>query len=186
MSKNELPLSGKDPARPMAPAAIETVSKLWHFAVRCRFPLEEVPKRSYKDSSSGFGTKRPNIGPGILHPGCDLEAPVGTPVLAVDDGLIIAGPYDFYLGTDAIDVQHGLFIVRYGEIKKGFRPKSRTVKKGDVLGEVGKVGRGNMLHFEMFAGTATGPLTIKNKPPWNRRSDLIDPTPFLDLWALKL
>lgn len=165
------------------PEAIRDALRIWHFATSCRFPLRKVPQRSYKDSGSGFGTPRTNIGPNILHPACDLEAPVGTEVLAVDDGMIIAGPYEFYLNTACIDVQHKFFIARYGEMKHGFRPKSRHVKRGDVLGHVGKVGKGNMLHFEMFAGTIGGPLSQKWNPPWNRRKDLLDPTPFLDLWA---
>ena len=166
-----------------APAQIETVVKLWHLASGCSFPLPFVPKRSYKDSGSGFGTPRPAIGPGIRHPACDLEAPVGTPVLAVDDGEIISGPDYFYLGSYSLTVRHRYFVVRYGEIKD--EPvANRNVKRGDTIGHVGNVGQGFMLHFEMFAGTETGHLTVYNDPPWNRRKDLMNPTPFLDLWAL--
>jgi hypothetical protein len=38
----------------------------------------------------------------------------------------------------------------------------------------------SMLHFEMFDGTATGPLTVKGAGSFSRRSDLQDPTEFLD------
>jgi hypothetical protein len=37
-----------------------------------------------------------------------------------------------------------------------------------------------MLHLEMFAGTAQGPLTNRENPPFMRRADLQDPTAFLD------
>jgi hypothetical protein len=37
-----------------------------------------------------------------------------------------------------------------------------------------------MLHLELFAGTAQGPLTDRNHPPFMRRGDLVDPTAFLD------
>ena len=36
------------------------------------------------------------------------------------------------------------------------------------------------LHLELFAGTAQGPLTDRNHPPFMRRGDLVDPTAFLD------
>jgi murein DD-endopeptidase MepM/ murein hydrolase activator NlpD len=162
----------------------EAAIRLWHLAAGCSFPLPFVPKRSYKDQGSGFGTKRPAMGPGILHPACDLEAPVGTPVLAVDDGEILKpGSYYFYLGTYAIDVQHRYFVARYGEIKD--EPITNWhIKKGDVIGHIGNVGQGYMLHFEMFSGTESGYLTVHNSPPWNRRKDLLNPTPFLDFWAL--
>lgn len=179
------PIYFQSPEPTVTQEILEQTAKVWHFAIGCDFPLAKVPERSYKDSGSGFGTPRPKMGPGILHPACDLEAPVGTEVLAVDDGIVVAGPYDFYLGTVAIEVQHRFFVVRYGELKVGPGPRSPFVKRGDVLGKVGKVGKGNMLHLEMFSGAANGRLSIK-KPPWNRRSDLLDPTPFLDLWAMKV
>ena len=37
-----------------------------------------------------------------------------------------------------------------------------------------------MFHLEMFAGTAEGPLTNREIPPFMRRADLRDPTTFLD------
>lgn len=40
-----------------------------------------------------------------------------------------------------------------------------------------------MLHFEMYSkqGDSSGQkLTVRSNPPFQRRSDLIDPTPFLE------
>jgi murein DD-endopeptidase MepM/ murein hydrolase activator NlpD len=180
-----MPLAGAGvPITPIDRATAEA-KRLWHLAIDCTFPLPFVPERSYKDHGTGFGTARNAIGPGILHPACDLVAPVGTPVLAVDDGVVIRGPYYFYLGSYAIEVQHRYFTVRYGELKD--EPvKNRHVKRGDVIGHVGNVGQGFMLHFEMFSGAKRGDLTQKPDPPWNRRHDLMNPTPFLDLWAAKM
>jgi murein DD-endopeptidase MepM/ murein hydrolase activator NlpD len=180
-----MPLAGVHAAKAQGPSWLEDAHKLWHFATGCAFPLPFVPARSYKDHGTGFGTPRPAIGPGIVHPACDLVAPVGTPVLAVDDGIILRGPYYFYLGSYAIEVQHRYFVARYGEIKNE-SPKSRIVKRGEVIGHVGNVGQGFMLHFELFAGTRSGDLTQYRDLPWNRRRDLLDPTPFLDLWAASL
>jgi murein DD-endopeptidase MepM/ murein hydrolase activator NlpD len=178
-----MPLIAANLTAPQTPEMIKAARQLLHSAFACTFPLRFVPSRSYKDTGTGFGTKREAIGPGILHPACDLVAPVGSDVLAVDDGFIIRGPYYFYLGSYAIEVQHKFFIVRYGEIKN--EPiKNRNVNRGDVIGHVANVGQGYMLHFEMFAGRLTGDLTQKTDPPWNRRRDLLDPTPFLDVWSM--
>ena len=150
------------------------------------FPLPFIPKRNYKSAGLNFWAKRPAIGPGILHGACDLMAPVGTDVFAVDDGTVIRHPYHFYLGPDvyAIEIQHRLFTVRYGEVdRKTILVKAGDrVKKGQLIAKVGKVGKGSMLHFEMYSGKATGRLTIKPNPPFNRRSDLMNPEPFLDIW----
>jgi murein DD-endopeptidase MepM/ murein hydrolase activator NlpD len=149
------------------------------------FPLSFVPAQSYKSWTLGFGAKRPAMGE-QLHGACDLLAPIGTEVFAVDEGTVIAGPYHFYLGAYAIDVKHRFFVVRYGEIKKDALVKAGDhIEKGQVIGHVGKVGRGSMLHFEMFSGKASGNLTT-NKLPYKRRSDLMNPTPFLDVWQSNL
>lgn len=185
MNVLNMPLVGADLFKTPGQAAIQEAQRLWHLAVNCTFPLPFIPERSYKDGGTGYGTPREAIGPGILHPACDLVAPVGTAVLAVDDGTIIRGPYYFYLGSYAIEVQHPFFVVRYGELRE--EPiENRQVKRGDVIGHVGNVGQGFMLHFEMFSGAKTGDLTQVPDPPWNRRHDLMDPTPFLDMWAAKM
>ena len=109
--------------------------------------------------------------------------PSETVVYAVDDGIVVRGPYHFYLGVHAIEIKHSLFTVRYGEVKPETLVKAGdVVKKGQPIAHIGKVGRGSMLHFEMYSGQAVGRLTIKPKPPFNRRSDLMDPAPFLDVW----
>jgi hypothetical protein len=114
--------------------------------------------------------------------------------------------------TDAIWVDHGTFVIRYGETEpgsavdyKGKRiPKWRLgtrdspiaeVRKGQMLGRVGDVGNDRMLHFEIFYGDATGSLSDSDNTTYpyldpkyaplkfKRRWDLLDPTEFLDLMA---
>jgi murein DD-endopeptidase MepM/ murein hydrolase activator NlpD len=146
------------------------------------FPLTFRPKDSYKEGMRRFNANRDHGR--RKHAGCDLYAPIGTPVFAVADGTVI-GAYPFYLGSWAIEVDHGSFVVRYGEVKpkvaKGIKAGA-SVTARQLLGEVGllKGLKMSMLHFEMYAGTEKGALTVKGNPPFQRRKDLIDPTPFLD------
>ena len=148
------------------------------------FPLSFVPAESYNSAGLGFMAPRPAMGPRVLHGACDLLAPVGSTVFAVDDGVVVAGPYEFYLGVKAIEIKHSLFTARYGEVKANALVKvGDKVAKGQPIAYVGKVGRGSMLHFELYSNAAQGPLTVKPSPPFNRRSDLMDPAPFLDIWA---
>lgn len=146
------------------------------------FPLKFVPVESYHESPRRFGASRAK---GTrLHAGCDLYAPIGTPVFAVAAGTVLA-VYEFYLSSWAVEVDHGDFIVRYGEVKKEVGPgiaKGAPVMPGVQIGQVGAL-KGlklSMLHFEMYAGTAKGALTDRSNPPYQRRSDLIDPTAWLD------
>ncbi len=145
------------------------------------FPLQFIPALSYKTGARYFGAPRAD---GRKHAACDLIAPVGTPVLAVDRGWITAGPYPFYHGTFAIEVRHPGFVARYCELR-GAAPGLRVgseVLQGEVIGYVGRMHIESMLHFEMYSGKEVGPLTQRKNPPFQRRGDLLDPTAYLDHW----
>lgn len=153
------------------------------------FPLGKKVD-SYKTNwSCRFGAPRNN---GRKHGGVDLAAAVGTPVYAVDDGVVIevAGNFDQY-GTSVVSIEHGdiydddYCIVRYGEVDTIMVSVGSTVSKGDLIAKVGKQHGGTQLHLEMYAGTESGPFLQPNNLPYKRRSDIMDPTPFLDSWPVK-
>jgi hypothetical protein len=75
-----------------------------------KFPLPYVPTTTYKDGN-GFGGNRDKVRKGLKHAANDLAAPPGTPVLAMDDGVVISKPYRFFpkegpLITWALGVKH--------------------------------------------------------------------------------
>ena len=145
------------------------------------FPLPFVPQLSYHSGGRRYGAPRDG---GRLHAACDLIAPEGTEIFAVDNGVIAAGPYMFYHGTYALEVRHGNFTIRYCEIRgaaPGIRPGVNVIQ-GQVIAYVGRMLRDSMLHFEMYDGSASGALTQRGNPPYQRRRDLIDPTSYLDRW----
>jgi murein DD-endopeptidase MepM/ murein hydrolase activator NlpD len=88
----------------------------------------------------------------------------------------------------SVEIDHGDFIARYGEIVPDKNlTKGSFVMKGQVIGIVAdlpnvRFGTHDMLHFEMFSKLATGPLTPEqpSKNKFSRRSDLMDPTDFLN------
>jgi murein DD-endopeptidase MepM/ murein hydrolase activator NlpD len=85
-----------------------------------KFPLPYVPTTTYK-GGNGFGGDRDNVRKGLKHAANDLAAPPGTPVLAMDDGVVISKPYRFFpkegpLITWALAIKHPQFIARYCEI----------------------------------------------------------------------
>lgn len=149
------------------------------------FPLNYVPKSDYRTGGRRFGASRSD---GTRkHAGCDLIAPQGTEIYAVTKGTITRGPYYFYHGTYAIEVDHGDFLARYCEIKgvvKGLGVGS-DVEGGQLIAHVGQMYNSAMLHFELYSGDASGPLT-QSKAPYKRRADLLDPTPYLEMWEKNL
>jgi murein DD-endopeptidase MepM/ murein hydrolase activator NlpD len=160
------------------------------------FPFSTLPASDWIRSPRAFASNRNN---GVrAHAGCDLYFEKGTWIYAIGDGTVARGPYPFYCATFALEVDHGDFLARYGEIQA-----RTTVKEGDRVqaGEqIAKVGHlvgiqvpSDMLHLELYEKSASGPLTItdaarsKKRPdgtPFMRRTDLIDPTSRLNQWQV--
>ena len=157
------------------------------------FPFKEsdLPSQDWISGIRCFGARR--SGGARAHAGCDLYAPVGTTIHAISSGTVTLGPYLFYAGTFALEIDHGTFLARYGEIQKNTLVKAGDrVQAGQPIAKVGKlIGMKNaMLHLELYDKSASGSLTVKNKStkrtakgiPFMRRADLIDPTPKLNQW----
>jgi len=155
------------------------------------FPFKQLPSVNWTEGIRAFGSRRSHGA--RAHAGCDLYFPVGTTIHAITAGTVTLGPYDFYEGTYALEIDHGAFLARYGEIQK-----SALVRQGDrvTAGQpIAKVGKLNsitnsMLHLELYDKSAEGALTVRNNQtkktangvPFMRRRDLIDPTAKLNVW----
>jgi len=161
------------------------------------FPFATVPRRSWEKAPLAFASRR--AGGARLHAGCDLYFPQGTSIHAIADGVVTRGPYAFYCETFALEIDHGSFLARYGEIQSKTAVKAgAVVRAGQKIARVGhligiKV-PSDMLHLELYDKSRSGPLTIgsgsgsaiKNGVPFMRRKDLIDPTLKLNQWRENL
>lgn len=149
-----------------------------------KFPLSERPTQSYKVSPRAFGSTRTAT---RKHAGCDLIADAGTPIYAMSSG-VITHHGEFYYGSWELVVDHGSFVARYGEVSDTLADGlgvGSQVTRGQHIGNVGVVNlpsgkKLSMLHLEMYRGSASGSLTNRTNLPYQRRSDLLDPTTYLD------
>ena len=161
------------------------------------FPFPTVPAASWEERPRAFAS--PRAGGARLHAGCDLYFPKGTPIHAIADGVVTRGPYSFYCETFALEIDHGAFVARYGEIQSKTEVSAGAiVKAGQKIAVVGHlIGiqvPSDMLHFELYDKSLSGPLTVasdsgsatKNGVPFMRRKDLIDPTLKLNQWRENL
>ncbi len=91
-----------------------------------------------------------------FHCAIDLYGSEGDDVVAIEDGRIVHF-YPFYEGTNALIVQHGGYVVNYGEVapnslsRLGLAIGSR-VSAGQRIGTIGRL---NMLHFETYSDGTT-------------------------------
>ena len=162
------------------------------------FPFPTLPASDWIQSPRAFASNRSNGA--RAHAGCDLYFEKGSWIYAIADGTVTRGPYPFYCETFALEVDHGDFLARYGEIQA-----ITTVKQGDRVQAgkpIARVGHlvgiqvpSDMLHLELYDKSASGPLTITDAGrskkrsdgvPFMRRNDLIDPTAKLTQWQSQL
>lgn len=163
------------------------------------FPAPKWDGTSILQGAPRFGANRGKR----VHGACDLYAPLESDVVAVAAGIVfeISGP-GFAGTTEAISIFHeGIGIIRYGEvvqIPEEYKKINAKVEKGGlVIGKVGKAVKSYppMLHFELFDGSASGSLTVRDNDieyynndvlkngDYQRRKDLMNPTKFLErLW----
>jgi murein DD-endopeptidase MepM/ murein hydrolase activator NlpD len=157
------------------------------------FPFKTPPAVSWHTGARYFGAPRDKGR--RKHGGCDLIKPVGEQIHAVADGVLVHEETDFYMRTNYVTFQHGPYLIRYGEIMPGSTNRAKrgwTVKKGQVIAKVGQlidkhgVKKSHMLHFEMYAHGNDHSTLRSDRGPYMRRSDIMDPAPFLDKWVHNL
>jgi len=86
------------------------------------------------------------------HEGIDLAAPSGTPVTATAPGKVVFAGKDGRYGKTVVIDHGGGYRTRYAHLKKIDTKKGKRVKRGDVIGRVGKSGNasGAHLHYEVL------------------------------------
>ena len=104
-------------------------------------------------------------GSNIVHTGIDIDAPLGTHVLAAADGTVVWAGYGLFRGAYdtqdpygvAVAIRHPfgyqgqrLYTI-YAHMRKLYVRVGQVVSRGDAIGEVGETGKvtGPHLHFEV-------------------------------------
>lgn len=114
--------------------------------------------------SSGFSHSRlhPVLGYRRPHPGVDISAAAGSPVVATGAGRVRFAGADRGYGK-LIEIEHGNgYRTRYAHLARVLVRSGESVDRGEVIGEVGRSGlaTGPNLHYEIL---------LHDRPvnPWN-------------------
>lgn len=115
------------------------------------------------------------------HRGLDIQADIGTGVLAAEDGVVVRSEYSQSYGY-VIYVNHrGGYQTRYSHLSELSVSKGDIVKKGELIGASGKTGNAqgsNILahvHFEIRKNKDNVSLTAL----YNGESKPLDPLPLI-------
>jgi murein DD-endopeptidase MepM/ murein hydrolase activator NlpD len=109
------------------------------------------PVRGYYSSIFGY-RKDPFTGKRAMHYGIDISTPMGRPVVATADGIVLyAARRGSYGNIVVIDHKFGV-MTRYAHLSKFNVKAGQRVKRGDVVAFVGNTGRSRAphLHYEVW------------------------------------
>ncbi len=117
--------------------------------------------------TSGFGMRyHPILHFSRMHTGVDWAAPIGTPILAAGNGVIIKAGWDSGYGR-RVEIQHSNgYVTTYNHMSgfgRGIEEGAR-VTQGQVVGFLGQTGlaTGPHLHYEVIInGNFVDPMAIK-------------------------
>jgi len=104
--------------------------------------------------SSSFGEREDPVlrtGEGEFHAGIDISGPLGTPIHATADGVVVSvGMESGYGRMVRVDHGHGIQTC-YGHMNGFAVAVGQSVVRGEVLGYIGHSGRttGNHVHYEV-------------------------------------
>jgi murein DD-endopeptidase MepM/ murein hydrolase activator NlpD len=118
--------------------------------------------------TGAFGSKRILNGqPRSQHSGEDISAPLGAPVKAANDGIVRMVDDQFFSGISVI-LDHGLgLFTMYFHLDSATVRDGARVKRGDVIGAVGRSGRATGPHLHWGAwlnGSRVNPFSLAKLP----------------------
>lgn len=148
-----LPSRTSRPTRaPVIPVEPQPAPTLAEPAPECTQPEGWPIANASSQVISNFGVRRPSGGKGTrTHQGIDIKAAYGADVIAMADGQVsLSGTQSGYGNIVVID--HGNNIsTAYAHLSSRSVQKGEKVKKGDLLGHVGRTGRATTphLHYEV-------------------------------------
>ena len=99
---------------------------------------------------------------GRMHKGIDIGSPTGTPVYAVESGVVTRSTYQRRGYGNLIEIRHSdMYMTRYGHNSKRLVKAGQKVRKGQIIALVGSTGHstGPHVHFEIRQnGKAINPV----------------------------
>jgi murein DD-endopeptidase MepM/ murein hydrolase activator NlpD len=123
--------------------------------------IQPIANKRLRAMASGFGYRiHPIYKTSKLHTGMDFSAPVGTPIYATGDGVVVTADAEGRGYGNHVVINHGYgYRTLYGHMSRIKARRGQTVKRGEVIGYVGNTGTSTAphLHYEV----------LKNNKPIN-------------------
>ena len=142
---------------PATEALIAAENKLMA-AARAKLELTAFYRTGFIRPAEGrvsgvFGSQRIlNGSPRAPHAGLDIAAPVGTPVHAAADGIVVLQKAGMVLTGHTVVLNHGYGLeTLYIHMNAIHVREGQRIRQGDLIGEIGMTGRANGPHLHFGA-----------------------------------
>jgi len=127
----------------------------------CIPAIQPIYNKDLTRVASGYGMRiDPIYRTRKMHQGMDFTAPIGTEIFATGNGIVKEADWRQGYGK-CVKINHGFgYETLYAHMHKITARVGQSVKRGDVIGEVGNTGKstGPHLHYEVhFKGTPVNP-----------------------------
>lgn len=124
--------------------------------------IQPLSSKYLKTMASGYGYRSdPVYGTTKFHEGMDFSADIGTPVYATGDGVVKTAGWESGYGNSIV-IDHGYnYVTRFAHLSKILVKPGQSVKRGDLIGNVGNTGKstGPHLHYEVrYKGQPQNPV----------------------------
>ena len=98
--------------------------------------------------SDTYGTRKGK------HKGIDIAGKVGTPILSVEDGVVVKSYFSTTYGNVVFIKHPSNFVTVYAHLNNRNVIVGQKIKQGQIIGRMGKTGQatGPHLHFELRIG----------------------------------
>ena len=140
-----------DPDAARANGILDRMDRINLYRIAAERAPFDIPVKSNFRFTSGFGQRW-----GRLHAGTDFAGPVGTPIYATADGVVVHAGWASGYGR-LIKIQHEFGIeTRYAHLNAMRVSVGQRVSRGQRIGDMGNSGRstGPHLHYEVRVGGA--------------------------------
>jgi murein DD-endopeptidase MepM/ murein hydrolase activator NlpD len=116
--------------------------------------IQPISNKNLKRIASGFGYRiHPVYKTWRMHTGMDFTAPIGTPIYATGDGVVIKPKSRMSGYGKVVVVDHGYgYKTLYAHCSKIIVRPGQKVKRGQIIGYVGNTGisTGPHVHYEVL------------------------------------
>lgn len=146
------------------------------FQCQAGWAVQNIQGPTLGNISSGYGFRvDPFTGTTRFHHGLDIAAPLGTPIYAMQDGLVTKSGKNGGYGL-SITIRHFYpdipqmpeILTTYGHCSVLYAQVGQFVRRGQIIALIGSTGRstGPHLHFEVtYLGHSVDPIDYLTKLP---------------------